>query len=370
MSSSPDIDLSVDDPVPDDLLVGPAGPSPGDGNRDRVENRDEPDDDGGLTIERPTSGSGRSRRIGAGPRSRRRPRVREVLGRLVSGPTRPTVGLDLDPIERQRAEYREPSIWVWRRIVGTAFAFIVVTLAWYLVKVPDGLVADETLPSQTQVASAFNELRSDGYAGARLVDHAAASLARLVIGTLIGATAGAIVGLAIGSAPLVRTVVDPVTSLLGMVPAVAIGPLVIIWMGPGEAGIVGAVAGTVLWVSIDAVGTVRIRDLRAMRPDIGHELTIGVRRALAAGWAAVLAVETLLAPIGLGPMLWTAQGRADIILAGIYVVGLIGLTLDLLPRTIEYLAANGGPNDRAGVRARHPAGRSIGLTAPSSVRSG
>ena len=129
--------------------------------------------------------------------------VRDVLGRLVIEPARPrsAIGLEVDPIERHRAEYREPSIWVWRRIVGTAFAFIVVTLAWYLVKVPDGLIADETLPSQTQVASAFNELRTEGFAGARLVDHAAASLARLVIGTLIGATAGAIIGVAIGSAP-------------------------------------------------------------------------------------------------------------------------------------------------------------------------
>ncbi len=290
--------------------------------------------------------------------------VRGVLGRILAGPSRSTSGDDTDPIDRHRVEYREPSIWLWRRIVGTAFAFIVVTLAWYLIKVPDGLISDETLPTQTQVASAFNELRADGVGGARLVDHVAASLARLVIAGLLGITLGAPIGLAIGSAPLGRTVTDPIMSLLGMVPAVMVAPLAIVWFGPGEAGIIGAVAAAMLWAAAEVTATIRIRGLRGVKQDMVHELSAGLRRVLGVGWAGVLAVETLLAPLGLGPMVWSTQQRVDAIVAGIYVIGLVGLTVDAIPRVVEYLVVNGGPADRAATRARHPAAR------PRAVRTG
>lgn len=290
--------------------------------------------------------------------------VRGVLGRILSGPSRSTGGSDADPVGRHRVEHREPSIWLWRRIVGTAFAFIVVTLAWYLIKVPDGLISDDTLPTQTQVASAFNELRAEGAGGARLVEHVAASLARLVIAGLIGVLLGGPIGLAVGSAPLGRTVTDPIMSLLGMVPAVMIAPLAIIWFGSGEAGIIGAVAAAMLWATAEVTATVRIRVLRGAATDTAHELAIGLRRVLGVGWAGVLAVETLMAPIGLGPMVWSTQQQVDAIVAGIYVIGLVGLTVDAIPRVVEYLVVNGGPTDRAATKARHPAARA------RSVRTG
>lgn len=283
--------------------------------------------------------------------------VRGAIGRILSGPSGSTPGPDVDPIERHRAEHREPSIWLWRRIVGTAFAFILVTLAWYLIKVPDGLISDETLPTQTQVASAFNEFRAAGPGGAKLVEHVAASLARLVIAGLIGVVIGAPLGFAIGSAPLGRTVADPIMSLLGMVPAVAMAPLAIIWFGAGEGGIIAAVAAVMLWVAAEVTSTVRVRSLRGIRADVPHEVSVGLRRVLGAGWAGVLAVETLLAPVGLGPMVWSAQQQVDAIVAAIYVIGLVGLTVDGVPRVIEYLVVNGAPADRAATRARHPAAR-------------
>jgi taurine transport system permease protein len=273
--------------------------------------------------------------------------VADVLTRLVTGPSRAAPGPDADPAERHLAEYREPSIWVWRRIVGTAFAFIAVTVAWYLVKVPDGLVGDETLPSQTQVASAFNELRTDGFAGASLTAHVVASLSRLVLGLLVGVAVGGLIGLATGSAPLLRTVVDPIGSLLRMVPAIAAAPLVILWLGSGNTTIVATTAGTVLLVAMDSVDTIRIRDLRSADDDTIHQLATGLRRAVGAGWATVLALETVMAPVGLGPMIWSAQQRPDIILAGLYVVGLVGLLFDTAVRTVEYVVTVASPGEWA-----------------------
>ena len=280
--------------------------------------------------------------------------VAGVLSRLVAGPAPTAAGSHVDPADRHLAEYREPSIWLWRRIVGTALAFIAVTVGWYLVKVPDGLISDRALPTQSQVAAAFNELRTDGVAGASLTAHAVASLSRLVLGLVFGVGLGALLGLATGSAPLMRTVVDPIGSLLRMTPAVVLVPIIIVWLGSGETAIVAAVAAAVLLATMEAVDTARIRNLRDAGDQTLHLVAEALRRAIATGWMAVLAVETVMAPVGLGPMVWSAQQRSDLILAGLYVVGLLGLLVDTAVRFVAYLVAVSDPRP-GGVRSGGPA---------------
>ena len=46
-------------------------------------------------------------------------------------------------------------------------------------------------------------------------------------------------------------------------------------------------------------------------------------------------------PSGLGAMIWFAQGRSDVILAGLIIAGIIGFVLDTLLRATEYCLANG-----------------------------
>lgn len=246
-----------------------------------------------------------------------------------------------DIMSRHQLEYCEPSIWLWRRIVGAAFAFIVVTIAWYLVKLPSGLISDDALPTQTQVATAFNEVRSEGYAGATLARHAGASLLRLILGLGIGSSLGVGLGLATGAAPLTRTVIDPISSFFRMVPGLALAPLVVVWFGPGQAAIVAVVAMSVLWTVMGSASDARIAVVRGSTVDLPLELIGGMRSALLVAWATVLAIETVLASTGLGAMVWFAQDRSDVIMVGIYVAGLIGFLLDSSLRAMQYVLANG-----------------------------
>lgn len=243
-------------------------------------------------------------------------------------------------VARHRLEYSEPSIWLWRRIVGAAFAFIVMTLTWYLIKVPSGLISDEALPTQTQVATAFNEVRSQGFAGASLSSHAGSSLFRLAFGLGIGSIAGVSLGLITGAAPLVRTVVDPVSSFFRMVPGMAVAPLLLIWFGAGNRTIVTAVAFTVMWITMGSASDARIRSLRGAPIDLTLEVVAGMRSALLLAWLTVLAVETVVSSTGLGPMIWFAQDRSDVIVVGIYLAGLMGFVFDTTLRVIQYLLAN------------------------------
>jgi sulfonate transport system permease protein len=247
---------------------------------------------------------------------------------------------DAELVARHRLEYSEPSIWLWRRIVGAAFAFIVVTLTWYLIKVPSGLISDDALPTQTQVATAFNEVRSEGFAGASLSRHAGSSLFRLAFGLGLGSVAGVTLGLLTGAAPLVRTVVDPVSSFFRMVPGMAVAPLLLVWFGPGNRTIVTAVAFTAMWLTMASASDARIRSLRGAPIDLTLEVVVGMRSALLLSWLTVLAVETVVSSTGLGPMIWFAQDRSDVIVVGLYIAGLMGFAIDTTLRVTQYLLSN------------------------------
>lgn len=240
------------------------------------------------------------------------------------------------------AEFSEPSIWLWRRIVGCAFAFIAVTMAWFLVKLPDGLISDRALPTQTQVAAAFNEVRSEGFGNSGLFSHAGLSLFRLVAGMILGLSAGAVLGVLSSVSPTARTVTDPISSFLRMVPALAFAPLVLIWFGTGEFAIVTVAAMAVMWPMVDITANALVRQQRGLPNDITLELTLGLRSALLLGWGSVLAVETLIASSGLGAMIWQAQARSDVIAVGMYLVGLIGFMADTTLRIAHYLIGRFG----------------------------
>ncbi len=240
------------------------------------------------------------------------------------------------------AEFGEPSIWLWRRIVGCAFAFIAITLAWFLLKLPDGLISDRALPTQTQVAAALNEVRADGFGGSGLFNHAGLSVFRLVAGSGVGLVVGGVLGGLSTVSPIARTVTDPISSFLRMVPALAFAPLVLIWFGTGELAIITIAALAVMWPMLDVTANAIVRQQRGLPNDLALEMTLGLRSALLLGWGSVIAVETLVASSGLGALIWQAQARSDVIVVGMYLVGLIGFLADTTLRAAHYLIGRFG----------------------------
>lgn len=252
--------------------------------------------------------------------------------------------IDSTEAARHVVEHRQPLLWIWRRAVGMSFAYILISVTWFLIKLPDALVADATIPSQVQVAAGFHELRIDGLAGATLGAHAGSSLFRFATGLGVGAALGITLGIITGSAPLVRTIVDPVTSFFRLVPGLAVGPLLLVWFGLGEAGLISVVAFSVMWSTMASASDGRTATIRrgAASNTGSDRVTVdavfgAVRAAVLTAWTTMLAIETVAASTGLGAMIWFAQGRSDLVVAGILVVGLIGFAIDSALRLTHYV---------------------------------
>lgn len=221
-----------------------------------------------------------------------------------------------------------------------------------------GLVPDFFLPSPAEIVSAFCAVSTQGYVDATLWQHLAASLAR-ISGALVLAVATAVpVGLAIGSYPTARGLVDPIIELYRPLPPLAYLPLVVIWCGIGEES-----KEIILWLAmfapiviatragVQAVPPDRIRAASALGatpaqilrlvilPSALPEILTGVRIGLGVGWSTLVAAELVAARRGLGFMIESAaQALAtDVVIVGIIVIAIVALGLELILRAVERL---------------------------------
>ncbi len=185
------------------------------------------------------------------------------------------------------------------------------------------------------------------------------SLARLLAGFAIGATAGTLIGLLIGFSGIAEAIGKPLIAILYPIPKIALLPLLIIWMGIGERPKVVMIAfGVFFPVAINAWAAVREVDPGLIRaavslganrrqllrkvilPSALPLLFAGYR--LGAGTALLLLVvaEMLAARQGIGALILQAGDLLDTvqIFLGVAVLALLGLlsvaALDRLERLI------------------------------------
>ena len=70
------------------------------------------------------------------------------------------------------------------------------------------------------------------------------------------------------------------------------------------------------------------------------QIITGVRIALGVAWLVVVAAEMIAVNSGLGYLIIDARNagmRYDLVVAGMVLIGLIGLVLDFLVRRLEYM---------------------------------
>jgi len=211
-----------------------------------------------------------------------------------------------------------------------------------------GPFSPKLFPGVDKIVSAFVRLMVTGI----LPVHAFWTLVRLVVGFGLGAALGVAVGMAMGRSRWAEDLLLPIVSVGNPIPGLAYAPLFVIWFGLGDVPailLVGFAASFPVavntWTGVKTVKEIWIRAARSMGagerqlfrkvvlPGALPYLLTGLRLGLARAWRVLIAVEMLTSVrLGLGWLIFGAREflNTDVMLAGIAVIGLVGLGLEKL----------------------------------------
>ncbi len=238
----------------------------------------------------------------------------------------------------------ESRLWV---IARNAFPFLVVGLLWEITA-QLGVFPRKLFPPLEEVAATFVRLTAAGI----LPHHVLDTLIRLAAGFALAAVVGVAIGIAMGRSRRAEDIFLPLVSIGAPIPGIAYAPLFLLWFGLGNKTAVLLVAFVSAfpiifntWTGVKAVKEIWVRSAQAMGADnrrLFHHVILpgalpyiltGLRLGLAQAWRILVGVEMLAAvPWGLGWMIFGAREflNTDVMLAGVVVIGAIGLALEKL----------------------------------------
>lgn len=213
------------------------------------------------------------------------------------------------------------------------------------------------LPGPLAVARAILELARRGF----LLKHVVASLFRVTWGYMLAVLVGVPLGIVLAWYRRAGLALAPILEILRPISALAWIPLAILWFGVGDVSavfIIFIASALPLTVSaMTAVGNVssvhwnagrnfgltpRQIARRVLLPAILPRLLVGLRLALGIAWLVVVAAEMIAVNSGLGFLIIDARNagnRYDLVVAGMVLIGAIGVLLDAAIRRIERLPA-------------------------------
>ncbi|MDB5436333.1 MAG: transporter permease [Phenylobacterium sp.] len=215
-----------------------------------------------------------------------------------------------------------------------------------------GLIDARVLPAPWVTVATAADLLHQGRLQANLL----ISAWRAAQGLFFGVTAGVVVALIAGLSLAGGYVFDGLVQVKRAIPTLALIPLVILWFGIGETMKVTVIAISV-FIPIYLNTHTALRGIEARYVELAETLglsrsafirqvvlpgalpgfLLGLRFAVMAAWLALVVVEQLNATSGIGYMINLARtyAQSDVIVVGLVVYALLGLTSDLAVRTLE-----------------------------------
>jgi sulfonate transport system permease protein len=240
--------------------------------------------------------------------------------------------------------------WLARR--SSRFGLVVLLLAAWQAVCSAGWASPALLPSPAAVADTLWYLLREG----ELARHVGASAARVFQGFAVAAAAALLLGIAMGAYRRLDGFVDLLIQILKPVPPIAWIPLSILWFGIDEGAKVFIIAlGAFFPILVSTVDAVRQTDgrfvelarvlelprslfiRRIMLPGALPQIMSGLRLGLAMAWMCVVAAELIAASRGVGFLIMDgrAMSQADLVVAGMVLMGLLGKLSDDVLRLAE-----------------------------------
>ena len=226
-----------------------------------------------------------------------------------------------------------------------------VVIVWELLA-RAGWISPQVLPAPSKVVATAIKLATTD----NLLNDLGVSLLRAASGFAIGASVGFSLGTVVGFSRVAEAAIDRSVQMIRAIPFLAALPLVIVWLGVGEAEKIFLVAlGVTFPIYINTTLGIRQVDpklielgrvqglgrfeliRRIILPGALPSILTGVRYALATAWLALVVAETIGAQSGIGFLAMDAREflRTDVIVLTIVIYALIGAVADGIARLLE-----------------------------------
>ncbi|PTL38618.1 ABC transporter permease [Alkalicoccus saliphilus] len=223
-------------------------------------------------------------------------------------------------------------------------AFIIVIIIWQSI-IWIGDYPEALLPSPLMVFWGIVSIIQDG----TLFTHVQISLFRFFTGYLTAVVAAVLLGLLLARTTHIWRIVDPVVQVLRPVAPVAWSPFIVLWFGIGNMpAIVIIFIAAFFPVLLSTVSAVKKIDPTYLKLAENMELSRtsllwkiifpasfpyianGLHIAVGTAWIFLVAGEMIGAQSGLGYLIVDARNALDLdlVLAGIFFIGVLGLLLD------------------------------------------
>jgi ABC-type nitrate/sulfonate/bicarbonate transport system permease component len=241
---------------------------------------------------------------------------------------------------------------LFARALPLATAVVVIVILWQLV-ITLFKPHVSLLPPPAFALEEFWTLFRSG----DLFVHTGTSLARVFSAWIISAAIAIPLGLAMGWSRRFEQVVDPFVEIFRPISPLAWIPLAILWFGIGEAGkvfvvciatffptLLSTIAGVkridpVLVHAGQVLGCTSQASLfgKVILPAALPSIVVGLRISFGTGWAAIIAAELVAARSGLGYLIANGMEilRADRVLVGMAMIGVLGVSFDALFRFLH-----------------------------------
>lgn len=238
----------------------------------------------------------------------------------------------------------------WKAIVlptGVAAAFLA---AWHVLVRASGA---DIFPTPVMAFEAIIELAEKGV----LAKYIVASLFRVTCGFGLAVLVGVPAGLVLGWFRGAFLAFNPVIQAFRPISPIAWIPVAILWFGVTDVAPIFLIfLASVFPITVSSTAAVQNMQLvylraaqnfglgrfelfrRVVFPAALPQIITGLRIALGVAWLVVVAAEMIAVSSGLGYLIIDARNagkRYDLVVAGMLMIGAIGLILDLLIRRLE-----------------------------------
>jgi NitT/TauT family transport system permease protein len=239
----------------------------------------------------------------------------------------------------------------------TPFVLAALLLAAWEFGVRVTAVPQFILPAPSVIAMRFAEAWADG----TMLRHLAPTVIEVTIGGLLGGALGLLIGVPLGLSGSARRVISPYLVAAQSTPILALGPVLVLWLGPGLAAKVAVCALITLFpVAISTLVAVRdvdtgtlelMRSLGASRwqtlryarlPAARSGILAGARVAATLAVVGAIVGEWLGGTSGLGVLLNLARGSlfdTPLLFADLLQIAIVGVSAYGLVLLIERLTS-------------------------------